>query len=219
MTTHSLTVADTALNLAINDRDNLLQQCLAAKLPVARSCRNGNCGRCDSQLEAGSVTLRNGTQLNAPNKIALCISHARSNLQIAHLPLISSPQHWRCEGVNARQLRLPAGRQSPPKPGDIVAVLLNNTVHINSIGGIDGRVIILQDECIEVAQHAHNHRSIVLLNIDREHSGNFTLWHSSNHQQTLLWQGINHTTGIAAQAAYCSGGEPGRYQLRTNDCD
>lgn len=219
MTTHSLTVADTALNLAINDRDNLLQQCLAAKLPVARSCRNGNCGRCDSQLEAGSVTLRNGTQLNAPNKIALCISHARSNLQIAHLPLISSPQHWRCEGVNARQLRLPAGRQSPPKPGDIVAVLLNNTVHINSIGGIDGRVIILQDECIEVAQHAHNHRSIVLLNIDREHSGNFTLWHSSNHQQTLLWQGINHTTGIAAQAAYLSGGEPGLYQLRTNDCD
>ena len=219
MTTHSLTVADTALNLAINDRDNLLQQCLAAKLPVARSCRNGNCGRCDCQLEAGSVTLRNGTQLNAPNKIALCISHARSDLQIAHLPLISNPQHWRCEGVNARQLRLPAGRQSPPKPGDIVAVLLNNTVHINSIGGIDGRVITLQDECIEVAQHAHNHHSIALLNIDREHSGDFALWHISNHQQTLLWQGINHTTGIAAQAAYCSGGEPGRYQLRTNDCD
>jgi ferredoxin len=219
MPPYTLTVTDTALKLTINSEENLLEQCLATKLPVARSCRNGNCGRCDCLLEAGSVILRTGNQLLAPCTIALCISHAHSNLSINHLPLANRPQHWRCEGLNSKQVRLPAGRQSPPNEGDIVAVLLSNTVVTNSIAGVDGRVITLQEDCLEITHHLRNQRSIALLNIDREHAGSFSLWHSVSDQQTLLWPSINQTTGIAAQAAYRHGNSLGHFQLRNINRD
>ena len=217
MVTVSLTVADTALSLAINSSDNLLAQCLAADLAIARSCRNGNCGRCDCQLESGTVLLRNGRELTAPATIALCISHARSDLRIKQLPLHSTAQHWRGEGLNSKQLQLPAGRQSPPKPGDIVALLLNNTVLINSVLAVDGRVITLQDCCDAIEQHQRNQLSIGLLNIDREHNGTFALWHEDKQMATLLWHGINQTTGFAALAAYRQGNSSGEFQLRVLD--
>lgn len=210
----SLSVADTAVCLAINDRDDLLKQCLAADLPVARSCRNGNCGRCDCRLESGEVVLRNGGKLSAPALIALCISHARSDLCIDQLPLTSIAQHWRCEGLNPIQLQLPAGRQTPPKYGDIVALLLTDAVLINSVTAIDGRIITLRDHCNEIEQHKRKRGGIGLLNIDREHSGDFALWRSNPNSQTLLWQGINQATGLAARAAYQRAGMPGSYQLR-----
>jgi len=214
MSTLSLTVADTALSLNINDRDNLLNQCLAAGLPVARSCRNGNCGRCDCQLEFGRVQLRNGKLVTAPATIALCVSHARSPIGLNQLPLASPPQHWRCQGLGPQQLQLPAGRQTPPNIGDKVALLFSATVTINSVAAVNGRVISLQDHCAHIASHIQNQDGIGLLNIDSEHHGNFVLWHRYKHCQTLLWPNINQSTGLAAQAAYRHGGSIGHYQLR-----
>ncbi len=219
MTTLSLSVADTSLYLAINDRDDLLKQCLAAELPVARSCRNGNCGRCDCQLESGEVVLRNGSKLRAPATIALCISHARSDLQIKQLPLTNIVQHWRCQALNPTQLQLPAGRQVPPKPGDIVALLLANTVLINCVAAMTGRVITLRDASDQIEQHKHHRRSIGLLNIDSQHDGDFALWRCEQHKQTLLWQGINQATGLAALAAYRRFSMDGDYQLRGSTPD
>ncbi|WP_373091441.1 2Fe-2S iron-sulfur cluster-binding protein [Zhongshania sp.] len=217
MTSLCLTVADTALSLNINSSEDLLKQCLAAALPIARSCRNGNCGRCDCQLESGTVVLRNGKVITAPATIALCISHARSDLRIAKMPLNSIAQHWRCEGLNLRQLQLPAGRQSPPQNGDMVALLLRNSVLINSVEAVAGRIITLQDPCPDIEQHKNKQLSIGLLNIDREHHGDFALWchgNSNDHTQ-LLWRGINQATGLAAQAAYRHANNSDDYQLRT----
>jgi len=214
MSTLSLTVADTALSLNINDRDNLLNQCLAAGLPVARSCRNGNCGRCDCRLEFGQVQLRNGKLVTAPATIALCISHAHSAIGLNQLPLATPPQHWRCQGLGAQQLQLPAGRQTPPNIGDKVALLFAKTVTINSVAAVDGRVISLQNHCEHIATHIQNQAGIGLLNIDSEYHGNVDLWHSIKNRQTLLWPNINQRTGLAALAAYRHGGSVGDYHLR-----
>lgn len=98
----------------------------------------------------------------------------------------------------------------------MVALLLPNSVLINSVVAVAGRIITLQDPCPDIEQHKDKRRSIGLLNIDREHHGDFALWRhgNSNDHTRLLWCGINQATGLAAQAAYRHASHRDGYQLR-----
>ena len=202
-----LSIIDTALSLPIRSDLNLLEQCLSSNLVVARSCRNGNCGRCDSTLLKGCVKLRNGQCIEGPSTIALCVSYAQSHLQICHLPLIKSPSHWRCQWQNPSQLLLPAGRQIPPHKGDICAILFENSVELNEVADITGRNIHLLNTCTNT-----NH-SVSLITIDRDHQGQYALWREHQHQRQTLWAHINHATALIAQAAYLQNTNGARYHI------
>lgn len=207
MSTLRLSIIDAALSLPIRDDINLLEQCLSANLAVARSCRNGNCGRCDSTLLKGRVQLRNGLHVEGPATIALCISHAQSDVQISQLPLVKSPSHWRCQWQSPAQLRLPAGRQIPPRKGDICAILFEDTVELNEVADISGRDIHLLNACT----NSPANQSVSLITIDRDHRGQYALWREHQHQRQTLWTHINHATAVIAQAAYQQNTDGARY--------
>lgn len=209
MATLRLSITDTARSLPINSDQTLLEHCLAADLPVTRSCRNGNCGRCDSGLDVGHVRLRDGKEINAPAIIPLCIAFATSDVSISNIPMLTLPSHWRCQWQNPRLLRLPAGRQIPPKKGDICALLMANTIEINEIANIDGRHIHLRLPTTNCSEQD----SLGLIIIDREHRGEYSLCREHRGQQTLLWKNINHHTALAAQAAYQQSPESARYSI------
>jgi ferredoxin len=213
MATLMLSTTDTALSLPINPDQNLLEHCLGADLPVTRSCRNGNCGRCDSSLDAGHVRLRNDKEINAPAIIPLCITFAASDVSISKIPMLTLPSHWRCQWQNPMLLRLPAGRQIPPKQGDICALLMANAIELNEIANIDGRNIHL----LLPTQNCSEQDSLSLIIIDREHHGEYSLFREHEGQQTRVWKNINHRTALAAQAAYQQHPESARYSIHDLD--
>ncbi|MBW2941261.1 2Fe-2S iron-sulfur cluster-binding protein [Zhongshania aquimaris] len=208
----TLSIVDTALSLTINKDQNLLEQCLAATLPVTRSCRNGNCGRCDSKLLQGQVRLRNGNLLQSPATVPLCIAYAIEDLQISDIPLSQLPSHWRCQRQSPQQLLLPAGRQTPPLQGDICAILFVNGVEVNEIAHVAGRSIALTNPSAITAENS----VVSLITIDRDHSGQFTLWREHQNHRQLLWANINQTTALSAQAAYQQSSGVGKY-IVSND--
>ena len=209
MASLTLTITNTALSLAINTDQNLLEHCLAADLPVTRSCRNGNCGRCDSSLQKGHVQLSDGSIIHAPAIIPLCIAHARSDLHISNIPLVKLPTHWRCQWRNPHILLLPAGRQTPPRQGDICAILLTHAVETNEIAEINGRNIVLRHP----GENKLESGSASLITIDRDHHGDYSLWREYDGEQQQLWAHINHPTALAAQATYQQSGTSGRYLI------
>lgn len=205
MTALRLTIVDAALSLPIHHDQSLLQHCLAADLAVTRSCRNGNCGRCDSTLQKGRVQLRNGDIVDAPAIFPLCIAFALDDVEISNLPLTKLPTSWRCQWQNSQALLLPAGKQTPPHKGDICAVLFDATVEINEIADVDGRNIVL----LKPAANTPEVNSVSLITIDAEHGGQYTLWREYKNQRQRVWKDINHVTARSAQTAYrasaCSG--------------
>tara|TARA_R110001592_G_scaffold1874_4_gene11359 strand:+ start:2988 stop:3659 length:672 start_codon:yes stop_codon:yes gene_type:complete len=204
-----LTIVDAALSLPIRHDHTLLQHCLAAELAVSRSCRNGNCGRCDSSLLKGRVKLRNGNTVEAPATIPLCIAFALDEVEISNLPLIKLPIFWRCQWQNSRVLVLPAGRQTPPHEGDICAVLFEGSVELNEIAEVNGRNIVL----FKPAANTPEVNSVSLITIDAEHEGQYTLCREYKSQRQLVWQGINHVTARSAQTAYQANTCKGSYHI------
>lgn len=199
-------------SLSLNQDETLIEQCLAAGLAVTRSCRNGNCGRCDCQLLSGQIKLRNGNIVQATANVALCISYALSNVQFQSIPLIQQPSYWRCQLKGTQHLRLPAGRQTPPHAGDICALLHEDTVEINEAVRVEGRNIILQ----KPIQFAKQAAGLSMITIDRQYQGRYSLWRETPLQTLLLWDNINYLSAVAAQAAYRKSPDTGSYIVYFN---
>ena len=101
------------------DADTNLLTALARHGVCARfSCRNGNCGLCEADLNSGSVWLDDTrTQVCAPARILLCRAFARSDIALS-VPQTQPVLSRYCEVLSVDragewcrvQLQLPAGR-------------------------------------------------------------------------------------------------------------
>jgi hypothetical protein len=202
----TLSVLDSGLSLPLQDDVNLLKQCLEAGLDVARSCRNGNCGRCDSVMLKGQVQLRSADIQTAPATIALCISRALGDIELRSLPLLATPSQWHCQWLNQQILLLPAGRQYPPRQGDWLALLFDTHVEINNVSAVNGRQIILT-----TASPSPPKNSIGVLTIDREHAGHYQL--QRKDQSHILWQNVDQHSAQAALAYYRHRQPSGQFTL------
>jgi hypothetical protein len=154
-------------------------------------------------------TLRNGNITAAPAIITLCIAFALDDVEISNLPLTKLPTSWRCQWQHSRALLLPAGRQAPPRKGEICAVLFDTTAELNEIAGVNGRNIVL----LKPAANTPEVNSVSLITITAEHGGQYTLWREYKNQRQLVWKDINHVTVRSAQAVYQASACNGSYHI------
>jgi ferredoxin len=209
--TYQLKQQCAAESILLHADTNLLITCLNAGLPVARSCRNGNCGRCDVQLLAGQVVLRTGEHCQAPTQIPLCLAQPLSDLLVDRLPLETRTQHWQCQVIDGGRLRLPAGKQTPPRPGDIVAVFPKQQTGVapaglNTVAEQRGREIALADPVLTSSP------TVGLLVIDQQWQGNYALWQTRPAPALCLWSGINADTAHSALSLLQRGA--GQFEVR-----
>ena len=87
-----------------------------------------------------------------------------------------------------------------------------NGVEVNEIAHVAGRGIALTKPSAITAENS----VVSLITIDRDHSGQYTLWREHQNHRQLLWANINQTTALSAQAAYQQSSGVGKYIL-SND--
>lgn len=113
--------------LPVDERRPLLEQLAAQHISVRHSCRNGNCGLCDTALLGGKVRIAG--QARSGGAIPLCTACPASDLQLGPLPRPAATATLSCQRLDSREhrdgslrLRLPAGRQPAIAAGDRVTV-------------------------------------------------------------------------------------------------
>lgn len=161
--------------------ENLLASAQRAHWLVRHGCRNGNCQACAATLLRGSV-LQEGRRIDAAdsqqNEILLCLSQARTDLQI---DLPGDPQHGSPRQAQRRYVRvidrepiaegwwrlrfaLPAGRQSRCFAGQYVSMAsatdpqaptLRADIDVLASSGRELCVICAQPPALAIGDYLH----------------------------------------------------------------